>query len=290
MRNFQLGLFSVLFIWLTLVAFLLAGCAQPTATTPTPVTVTIAGSTEMQPVLTELTAAYSERKPNMLFRLRGGGSRLGEQWVASGRVDIAASTAVYADDEVPSGLVRIPIGLDGIALIVHSENSVDALTLAQIRDLYRGSALTWQDIGGRADDALLVSREDGSATRAFFEDRIMGEERVALTAVVMPTSGDVVEYVAAHRAAIGYVTAAYLSHNRESSAPGMDAAMKRVKAISIEGRMPYGADLVDHRYPLVRPLYLLIRQHGDQAIQDIVDFALGAEGQSIVARYHAPIR
>ena len=287
LRNFRPGLLSLLLTRLILAAFLLSGCRQtPPVATPAPVTVTIAGSTEMRPLLIELTAAYSERNPLMLFSLRGGGSRLGEQWVASGRADIAASAAVYADAELPPDLARIPIGLDGIALIVHSDNPVDALTLAQIRDLYRGRALTWEGVGGRTDDVLLVSREDGSATRAFFERRVMGEERVARTAIVMPTSGDVVEYVAAHRAAIGYVTAAYLARNGESAAPVAQA----VKAVSVEGRMPYGADLVEYRYPLARPLYMLIRQPADPTIQDIIDFALGAEGQIIVARYHVPVR
>ena len=292
-------LVSVLLTRLALVACLLSGCAQSGGDrglpTPTPVTVTIAGSTEMRPLLIELTAAYSERNPQLQFILRGSGSQLGEQWLASGRTDIAASTAIYPDAELSADLVRIPIGLDGIALIVHSDNPVETLTLTQIRDIFRGRTLNWEEVGG-GGDVLLVSREDGSGTRALFEERVMGEDQVSLTAVVMSTSSDVVEYVASHRAAIGYVTSAYLSQREESaeekseSSPLPAGVARVVKAISVEGRMPYGTDLVDYQYPLVRPLYLLIRQGGDPAIQDVVNFALGAEGQNIVARYHVPIR
>ena len=292
-------LVSVLLTRLALVACLLSGCAQLGGDrglpTPTPVTVTIAGSTEMRPLLIELIAAYSERNPHLQFILRGSGSQLGEQWLASGRTDIAASTAIYPDAELSADLVRIPIGLDGIALIVHSDNPVETLTLTQIRDIFRGRTLNWEEVGG-GGDVLLVSREDGSGTRALFEERVMGEDQVSLTAVVMSTSSDVVEYVASHRAAIGYVTSAYLSQSEESaeekseSSPLPAGVARVVKAISVEGRMPYGADLVDYQYPLVRPLYLLIRQGGDPAIQDVVNFALGAEGQNIVARYHVPIR
>ena len=299
LRNVHLGFLVVRLTRMTLAVCLLAGCAQLEGSearpTPIPVTVTVAGSTEMRPLLIELTAAYSERNPHLQFILRGGGSRLGEQRLASGGADIAASTAVYPDAELAADLVRIPIGLDGIALIVHSANPVEALTLAQIRDIFRGRTLNWEDVGG-GGEVLLVSREDGSATRALFEERVMGEERVALTAVVMPTSGDVVEYVASHRAAVGYVTSAYIAQSGESaierreSSPLPAAVARVVKAVAIEGRLPYGADLVDYQYPLVRPLYLLIRQGGDPALEDVVSFALGAEGQNIVARYHAPIR
>ena len=64
---------------------------------PSRVTLTIAGSTEMRPLLIELTSAFSEHNPNVQFTLSGGGSQIGEQRLASGQVDIAASTAAYPD-------------------------------------------------------------------------------------------------------------------------------------------------------------------------------------------------
>jgi len=300
LRSDRHGFFFVLLTRLTLAAALLSGCVllEPSTARPAPepLTVTVAGSTEMRPLLLELTAAYSERNPHLHFVLRGGGSLMGEERLVSGGADIAASTAFYPDAELPADLVRVPIGLDGIALIVHSDNPIDALTLAQVRDVFHGRALFWEDVGGEGGEVLLVSREDGSATRALFEARVMGEEEVSLTAVVMPTSSHVVEYVADHPAAIGYVTAAYIEQDGESaevqgaSSLLSAAAGQVVKAVSVEGRLPYGTDLADSQYLLARPLYLLIRESGDPALEDVVSFALGAEGQNIVARYHVPIR
>lgn len=305
--NFHQGnlppkLLSRLLIWLILAGCLLSACALPRgngaipALAPAPVTMTIAGSTEMRPLLLELTSAYSERNPHVQFTLLGGGSRMGEQWLASGQVDIAASTAIYPDVDTPAGLVRIPVGLDGIAVVVHTDNPVEALTLAQVRDLFRGRALNWEQVGGAARDVLLVSREGGSATRDLFEERVMDEDRVALTAVVMSTSSNVVEYVAAHRDAIGYVTPAYLSQiGMPPAADGetpsdTGTAERTVKSVSVEGRVPFDADLVNHQYPLARALYLLIRQSGDPTIREIVDFVLSEDGQAIIARHHVPIR
>jgi len=300
LRSDRHGFFFVLLTRLTLAAALLSGCVllEPSRARPAPepLTVTVAGSTEMRPLLVELTAAYSERNPHLEFIVRGGGSLLGEERLASGKADIAASTAFYPDAELPPDLVRVPIGLDGIALIVHSDNPIDALTLAQVRDVFHGRALFWEDVGGEGGEVLLVSREDGSATRALFEERVMGEEGVSLTAVVMPTSSHVVEYVADHPAAIGYVTSAYIEKGGESaemqgaSSLLSEAAGQVVKAVSVEGRLPFGADLAEARYLLARPLYLLFRESGDPALEDVVSFALGAEGQNIVARYHVPIR
>ena len=285
---------------LALIACLLSACTLPLGESampvPAPVTLTIAGSTEMRPLLLEMTSAYSQRNPHVQFTLLGGGSQMGEQWLASGQVDIAASTAAYPDAETPVGLVRIPIGLDGVAVVVHTDNPVETLTLVQIRDLFRGRTLNWEEVGGAARDVLLVSREGGSATRDLFEERVMDEVRVARTAVVMSTSSNVVDYVAVHRDAIGYVTSAYLSQfgmtpaaNGENPA-NTNAAERTVKSVSVEGLVPFDNDLADLQYPLARALYLLFRQSSDPSIQKIVDFALSEEGQAIIARYHVSIR
>ena len=292
LRDLHLGFLSTLLMRLVLAGCLLSGCALPSGSgaipTPEQVTLTIAGSTEMRPLLLELTTAYSAHNPHVQFRLHGGGSQMGEQWLATGQADIAASTAAYPDAEIPGGLVRIPIGLDGIALVVNSENPVEALTLVQIRELFEGLALNWEEVGG-AREVQLVSREDESATRELFEERVMDEEQVSLTAVVMSTSSNVVEYVADHRDAIGYVTSAYLSKHVENT-PRSAPTERTVRAVAIDGRVPFGADLADYHYPLARFLYLLIDQNGDPTIQKVIDFALGEEGQEIVARYHVPIR
>ncbi len=300
LRNDHHGNLFLLLTRLALAAALLSGCVllEPSRARPAPepLTVTVAGSTEMRPLLLELTAAYSERNPHLHFVLHGGGSRLGEERLVSGGADIAASTDFYPDAELPADLVRVPIGLDGIALIVHGDNPIAALTLTQVRDIFHGRALFWEDVGGEGGEVLLVSREDGSATRALFEERVMGEEGVSLTAVVMPTSSHVVKYVAANPAAIGYVTSAYIEQDGESSEMQgtssllSEAGGQVVKAVSVEGRLPYGADLADAHYLLARPLYLLFRESGDPALEDVVSFALGAEGQDIVARYHVPVR
>ncbi|MFZ1753822.1 MAG: phosphate ABC transporter substrate-binding protein [Caldilineaceae bacterium] len=272
-----------LFATLVLI-LLLSGCAQAAIVAPATVTITIAGSTEMRPVLNDLTVAYSERHPNTLFAIRGGGSLLGETWLKNGGVDLAASTAFSPEENAAAGLVRIPIALDGVAIVVHSDNAVESLTLAQLRDLYSGRRLNWQDVGGLTGDVLLVSREDGSATRMLFQERVMDGEGVSLTAVVMPTSGDVVEYVATHPDAIGYVSRAYLRVENEQGGPG-------VRLVAIESKLPTDGEVGAQTYPLSRPLFLVrAKKQTGLPVQSFIDFVLSPVGQEIVAKYHVPIR
>jgi len=262
-----------------------AGCAQATVATPTSMTITIAGSTEMRPVLLDLTAAYSGRHPNVLFSLRGGGSILAEAWLENGQIDLAASTAFPDPEAVPGQSMRIPIALDGVAVIVHPDNPVTDLTLVQLSDLYSGRLLDWQDVGGEAGDIVLVSREDGSATRMLFEKRVMNDEGVALTAVVMPTSEDVVEYVAEHPNAIGYVSRAYVM-----ASGGLLGETPPVGVVALETRLPIQTEIAAQSYYLARPLFLLRRTADATRLQPFIDFVLSPAGQEIVARYHVRIR
>lgn len=272
--------------WL-LAALILGACQQSALNAPEPVTLSIAGSTEMTPLLVDLTGEFSNRYPNVIFNLRGGGSSLGESWVADGRVDLAASTLLYEESETPNGLMRIPIGLDGIAVIVHASNPITGLTLLQLRDLYNGRALNWADVGGEAGDVLLVSREDGSGTRALFEERVMGGDGVALTAVVMPTSKDVVDYVATHPETIGYVSQGY---TRATAVLGDAANREQIRLLQIEGRLPDDETIRAQTYHLSRPLFLARRANQRGWPQQFIDFVLSPTGQQIVDRYHVRIR
>jgi phosphate transport system substrate-binding protein len=268
---------------------ILSSCGQAGIVPLEPVNLSIAGSTEMMPLLIELTSAFSDRYPNVIFSIRGGGSTLGESWVSSGQVSLAASTLLTEEEEVPANLLRVPIGWDGIAILVHRSNSIENLTLLQLRNLYSGRALNWQDVGGDNDEVVLVSREDGSGTRALFEERVMEEENVALTAVVMPTSRDMVDYVAGHPDTIGYVSQAY-TRNAASASLADPTDQAQVRVVPIEGMLPNDEVLSNQSYHLSRPLFLLRRRADRGWPQQFIDFVLSPAGQRIVERYHVRIR
>ena len=267
---------------------LLTGCTQAAIATPAPRTITIGGATAMQPVLHALTDEFHRQHPGVIFDVRGGGSSLGEERAVRGELAMGASTRFppAADDGDPStrpsdSLVRTPIGLDGVAIVVHPTNRITGLTAIELRDLYSGHILDWTALGGEPGGVVLVSREDGSGTRQLFEARIMGNEPVSLTAVVMPSSADVAEYVGSHPQAIGYVSMAYA---------GSNAGPKPIRAVPLDGKLPSSENLLTQQYLLIQPLYLTTQREPTGWLRQFVDFVLGPTGQEIVARFHAPVR
>lgn len=280
------------FLGLALFLLLLSGCEGVAVATPPPTTITVAGATSLRPALNALAAAFSRQHSDVLFDLRGGGSTLGEEQARIGQVHVGASTLLPSVDEAGAprddGLQRWLIGLDGLAMVVHRTNDVAGLSLLQLRDLYAGEVLDWVQVGGQEGEILLVSREEGSGARATFEARVMGDAPVSLTAVVMPTSADVVEYIAHTPQAIGYVSRAYVRELLDEDAEN-DGDLG-VRILAVEGQLPTRENLAQQSYFLVQPLYLVTPTRPEGKLRQFLDFVLSSAGQEIVAQYHAPVR
>ena len=150
----------------------------------------------------------------------------------------------------------------------------------QLRDIFAGRLLDWLALGSDAGEIQLVSREDGSGSRILFETRAMGEEHVALTAVVMPTSQDVVEYVAKNPSAIGYVSRAEVAELiTEAGSPQAAAATapRHVEVIPVEGKLPRA--LVRSQSMLTQLSLLISNGQPTGRIRQFIDFVLSPAGR-----------
>ena len=183
----------------------------------------------MTAVLGELAASYQATHPNVVIEIRAGDSASGLVALQTGKAEAAAVSWHPKEAGLPGGLHAVPLARDALAVIVHPSNPVRGLTLLQIKAIYQGEMLTWDGVGGAELEPLIISREDGSGTRTAFESLAVGGERVTLNALVMPSSAAVVAYVAAHPAAIGYVTSAALTDT--------------VRALDVEGAKPVAANV-----------------------------------------------
>jgi phosphate transport system substrate-binding protein len=282
---------------------LLAACARPTATpavTPQ-APIKISASTATVPLLTRLARAFEARNPWATVVLEGGNSYHALRQVHASAADLGACAVAVADE-----VWAAPIALDAVAIIVHRDNPLESLTLAQVRDIFGGRVWRWEDLGidWVEDEIVVVSREEGSGTRMAFEATAMtvpGSETcqprltvdpqapadravhvktceadpVTPTAAIMVGSEAVVAYVQKHRGAIGYVSQAHVS--------------LAVKDVPIEGLRPSPADIQSGGYLLVEPFFLVAPHEPDGPPRAFVDFCLSADGQAIVAQGYVPV-
>jgi len=267
-------------IWIALAAGLLAagllaGCGEPVAT-PEPVFLRAAGSTSMARLMSELAAAYAERSPLVDIEVGGQGTEFGLNELAAGRVDLALAS--WLPEDLDPGWQATAIARDGIAVIVHPSNEVDGLGLLQLQDLFAGRVYGWSRLLDESaeGEVQVVSREAGSGTRHAFEALVMDERRVTPLAVVAPSSEAVVEYVAAHSEAIGYVS--------------MGSVTSAVKVLSIEGGLPTPQSVARGSYPLSHELWVVTVDPPAKAVLAFQRFALSPAGQQIVGETFGRVR
>jgi len=270
-------------ILLAIFGSFLIGCV-PTIEPHPLVHLRLAGSTSMQPLMEALTEDYSSRYEYVTFALESRNSQVGLDALRDGAIDIALVSREMRPEEM-DGLLATPIARDGIAILVNEENLTSALTLEELRSIFAGEILSWEEVESQEgvrpadsppEDIQVVSREEGSGTRKAFEALVMGEERVTSTAVVMPTDEAVSEYIAQMPRAIGYASMADLSLG--------------VKALRVGGVEPSPVAVSSGEYPLVRPFFLVTEKRRNREVQAFIDFCLSPRGQAIVERRYGRVR
>jgi phosphate transport system substrate-binding protein len=266
--------------WLLCVLFIvtlaLASCSYAAVTPAAPAVLRIGGSTSLKPTLNELAAAFQAQHPQTVVEILGGGSAIGMQELRGNEIDLAAVSWKPDAEETPDDLDVIPIARDGLAIIVNPQNTITNVTSLQLRALFRGEMLDWGAIGGRGGEPAVISREDGSGSRSAFETLAMGGDRVTLNALVMPTSQAVVDYVAAHRNAVGYVSTGVFTDT--------------VRAVPVEEVAATATAIRLGEYRLGRVLYLYAPRPAPPEVQAFLEFVLSPAGQAIVSRRLAPVR
>jgi len=264
LANRPLNRFLLSLLHWSLLILLTAACAsQPLTVTPRPVTLQVVTSDACTPLMERLASAYRENRPWVTFRMEVFNRAVAEERVRSGAADLAAFVGPGAGD-----LWSVPFATDGVAVIVHPDVPVEGLTLAELREVFRGRVGEWPD----GTPIQVVSREEGSGTRAVFEAVVLGEDEVTLTAVVVPDSQWMLETVATTAGAIGYISQARLDG--------------RMRALAVEGVYPLTPTLPD--YPLRYSLLLATPSEPVGEARRFIQWVLGPQGQQWVSREFAP--
>lgn len=261
---------------LSLVILLLFGCqsaSPPLTPSPTPQQATLraGASGAATPLLDLIIPAYMTKAPHITLRRESGDSALLLEAVASGR-DHFALVALPP----PEGMWAMPVAVTGVAIVVHPTNPLRALTLAQLRSLFKGEITSWAQLGGFAQNVVVLSREDGSGIRRAFENQVMGEQRVTLTAAIMPSDAAVIEAVTAAPGAIGYVSSASVDQG--------------VNVVAIEGILPSPHSLADGSYPITTPIYFVSRGEPAGEARAFLQFLLSREGQTLIGQKYGRVK
>lgn len=254
------------------------------------------GSDTMFEVAGAWAQAYEAAHPNVVVSVSGGGSGTGISALIGGTVDIANSSRKLKDKELEAAknaghtATEHHVGFDAIAIYVHKDNPIASLTLEQLRDIFGdgGKVTKWSDLGVKFDpsqDALVpVSRQNNSGTYEYFREAVLGGEsgRFKTNCNNLNSSKDVVDFCAKTRSAIGYSGLAYAT-----------AEVRLVPVVGKDGKpvTPSIDAVLDHTYPISRPLFMYTRADGRPEALQYVEWVKSDAGQKVLKdKGYPPLR
>ncbi len=223
--------------------------------------------------LTDLAKEYERRTGEKVF-VRGGGTILGIEDLRSGKVDFAASCRGRITGD-PADIRFIQVAWDALAFIVNKRNPVSNITLNQVRAIYSGRITNWKQLHGPdAPIKVFISRSRRGLSGVEISTMAMvlnGKEPVNTPDTVFLASTGIVEQMV-EETQDGF------------AATGFSSARKRdVKMLKVNGVFPTQKTIITKRYPLKRPLFLVVSSTPKPEVRRFVDFVLSREGQKFIS-------
>lgn len=259
-------------------------------------TLTISGSSTVQPVVEAVAEAYRAQHPDVYIFIRGGGSSIGIRDAGKRHVDIGMSSRPLKsfEEERFKGLKARRIGYDAVAFIVNKSNTAKNLAFENVQEIYLGNIRNWEELGGPEAQIDPLSSTFGRATLDIFLyyfdlDAVNSEGTKAFMQLkkqrhrggfssfrsrMLGSNAEVIDYVAAHPDALAYISYGEATEAIEKGRP--------IKLLSLDGVVPTSKTIYSGKYPVRRDLNLVMYDDASDLAKAFVEYITKGEGRKII--------
>ena len=265
------------FIGLIGIAAVMMGCGngKPPLDNPARGTIVIAADESFQPLVTQLTSAYSGIYPDAHFTvvfkpeqeainmMLKDSARL----VFTTRMLKAPERAVLNQRKIKGATEKI--ATDGVALIVNKANTDSLITMNELRAIFSGQIKQWQQLknGNQISPITLVFDNNNSSNLEFVLNTFKVKDVKGLRIFTTRSNQEVIAFVRKNPSALGFIGVNWISDSDEPLSVEL-ARDLRVMGLSDKTNpskrgdyfQPFQEDLGMQRYPLRRPVYILSRE------------------------------
>ena len=231
-----------------------------------------------------ITAGQNPQQPSVRIDIHTQGSSTGFSALHNQSGNIAAASRPIKDDEanllnslgdMRSKQAEHILAIDGLAVIVHKNNPINALSTAQLTAIFSGELNNWAMLGGPTAPINVYARDHNAGTWETFKELVLPPTDKTLTAAAkrFESSLELSDRVSKDPKGIGFIGLPYV---------------RKAKALAIStgesAAMPPSVELIaTEDYPLSRRLYLYSSEHQDNPlVSAFLAFTQSDAGQSRV--------
>jgi phosphate transport system substrate-binding protein len=165
------------------------------------------------------------------------------------------------------------IALDGVAVVVHPDLAIEALTVAELRAVFAGQIRNWRTLGGGDQAVVLHARGDRSGTYDTFKSLVLRDNTLSDKAIRYESNALLSDTVAQQPGSIGFTGLPYIRNAKALAIRDGDA----------QALMPKPFNVAVEDYALARRLYFYLPDQDEIGLaRSFVHFALSGQGQSSV--------
>lgn len=199
-------------------------------------------------------------------KIQKTGTTVAYQKVIDGKTDIifcakpSKKQLEYAESKNVE-LELIPIGKEAFVFIVNKNNIVNNLSLEQIKNIYTGKIVNWNQVGGEDKPIIALQRAEGSGSQTAMLSFMNGTEMVKSLQTFIGRK-------------IGYSFRYYVESIVNDG---------NIKMLSLNGIEPSIENIRNDTYPIVDNFYMIYRKDNtNKNIEKIKEFVLSEKGQKII--------
>jgi len=175
-----------------------------------------------------------------------------------------------------------PICKDAFVFIVNERNTVNNITLQQIRDIYSGRLTNWKAINGVDDPVIAFQRAENSGSQTTLQAIMRGEQliRPMMEAeYVISGMSEMVRSIASkyynYNSAIGYTFLFYLNNM---------AGSEGTKVLSINGIVPNSQNIQNGSYPFSQTVYAVTTGNESENTKKFIEWILSDQGRELIVK------
>lgn len=177
-----------------------------------------------------------------------------------------------------------PVVREGFVFYVNANNPVNNLTLGQIKRIYSGKIVNWNEVGGNAGSIRPFQRPENSGSQTGMLSLVMKDTKL-MTPIkedLVETMESIINLVADYdngENAIGYSYYYYATTIFETID---EAISSKIKLLAVDGVKPSNETIKSGEYSLNTAYYIVTRK-GDTSedAQKLVNAMLSEEGQNV---------